>query len=281
MKKSTDKRIALVIGSGAVMCAASIGLWKTLQREGIGICRSVGCSAGSMYAAMVALGTPPAEAEIMTLDLWKADVYEGYATNLRAALSGETRFTERSGLIDDRLLLERLRAAFGERTFADTCTPLHLVTTDLYTGESVVLSNGLLRDAIRASMSIPMIFSPWQIGDRLLVDGAVSDPLPVDVAIKEGADIILAMGFELPARAHLRSYTAVTGHFNNLYINNILKASFAFHNLAHHAEVIPVLPRFDRPVGTFDTQLIPYVIEQGERAAQEQMPYLRRLVEAG
>ena len=58
-------------------------------------------------------------------------------------------------------------------------------------------------------------------------------------------------------------------------MNNILKSSFAFHNLAHHAEVVPVLPEFDQPVGTFDAHLIPYVIEQGSKATQEQLPYMQ------
>jgi hypothetical protein len=51
--------------------------------------------------------------------------------------------------------------------------------------------------------------------------------------------------------------------------------------LAHHAEIIPILPKFDRPVGTFDTHQIPYVIEQGSLAAEENLPYLRRLLGSG
>jgi NTE family protein len=181
-------------------------------------------------------------------------------------------------LIDDELLLDRLEQAFGERTFADAEIPLHLVATDLHSGERVVLNRGRIVDAIRASLAIPLLFAPWPSGDRLLVDGAASDPLPVDVAMQEGAGLILAMGFELPTPARLRSYTAVTAHFNSLYMNNILKTSFAFHTLAHHSEVIPVLPQFDRPVGTFDTQQLAYVIEQGARAAEKLLPYLQQLV---
>jgi NTE family protein len=60
--------------------------------------------------------------------------------------------------------------------------------------------------------------------------------------------------------------------------NNLLKANFAFHNLAHHAEIIPVLPEFDREISLFDTQQIPYVIEQGEQAMEASLPYLRQLL---
>ncbi len=272
------KRVALVIGSGAVKCAAALGLWQVFTDAGIQVSMAVGCSGGSLFAAIMALGVDVTTARQMTLDFWKGELLEGYTANLRATLTGEKQFTERSGLIDDQVLLDRLQRAFGEKSFAETLVPLHLVATDLFHGEPVVLSDGRIRDAVRASLAIPMIYRPWEIGGQLLVDGAVSNPLPIDVAIKQGADIIIAMGFELTTRKRMRSYSAMTAHLNSLYMNNILKSSFAFSALAHHAEVIPVMPEFDRPIGTFDHQYIPYIIEEGARAAQEQLPYIQRLL---
>jgi NTE family protein len=167
---------------------------------------------------------------------------------------------------------------FSEKTFADTIFPLYIVATDLYTGERVVISSGRILDAIRASIAIPMIFSPWKIGNQLLVDGAVCDPLPIDVAIQQGSDVIAAVGFEMPIRKRMNSYTAVATHFNSLYMNNILKSTFAFYNAVHHAEIIPILPNFEKPVGTFDTQQIPYIIQHGERAAEEHISYIKQLL---
>jgi NTE family protein len=272
-----DRKLAMVIGSGGVLCAASIGMWKALYHEGIQASMAVGCSGGSLYAAMIALGYSAERTEEMSLNLWTSDLFEGYASNLRSALSGEQRFTERSGLIDDGPINERLERIFGDRTFSETRIPLFIVATDLYTGESVTLSDGRIFDAIRASIAIPMIFSPWEIGERLLVDGAVSNPLPVDVAIKEGGEIITAMGFELPTRSRMRTYSSVANHLNSIYMNNVLKSSFAFHNLAHHSEIIPVLPSFERRIGSFDIHEIPYIIERGAEATEEHLPYIRRL----
>jgi NTE family protein len=270
-------RLSVVIGSGGVLCAASLGLSKALRGEGLTPGMAVGCSGGSIYAAMIALGVNPDEAQHLTLNLFTGDVFEGYTGNLRSALSGETRFTEKSGLIDDNIMYERLRTVFAEKTFGDTIFPLYIVATDLYTGERVVLSSGKILDAIRASIAIPMIFSPWKIGEQLLVDGAVCDPLPIDVAIQQGSDVITAVGFEMPIRKRMNSYTAVTTHFNSLYMNNLLKSTFAFYNAVHHAEIIPILPNFDKQVGTFETQQIPYIIEQGEKAAAEHISYLKQL----
>jgi NTE family protein len=57
--------------------------------------------------------------------------------------------------------------------------------------------------------------------------------------------------------------------------NNLLKTNFAFHNLAHHSEIIPVLPEFEHPIKLFDTDKIPYVIEEGERAAVKQLRHIK------
>ncbi len=273
-----NNRLSVVIGSGGVLCAAALGLSKAMLREGLVPGMAVGCSGGSIYAATLALGYDPEEAERLTLNLFTSDIFEGYTSHLKSALTGETRFTETSSLIDDRVMLDRLTSAFGDKTFADTIFPLYVVATDLYTGERAVLSSGRLVDAIRASIAIPMIFSPWKIGEQLLVDGAVSDPLPLDVAIQQGSDVIAAVGFEMPTRRRMNSYTAVTTHFNSLYMNNILKSTFAFYNAVHHAEIIPILPDFDKPIGTFDTAQIPYIIAQGEKAAEQHIPYIKQLV---
>jgi NTE family protein len=272
-------QLSVVIGSGGVLCAAALGLSKALRREGLVPGMAVGCSAGSIYAATIALNMDPEEAQRDTLSLFTADIFEGYTSHLKAALTGETRFTEASSLIDDTVMLQRLTAAFGDKTFADTVFPLYIVATEFYTGERVVISTGRIVDAIRASMAIPLIFSAWKIDGQLLVDGAVSDPLPLDVAIQQGSDVIAAVGFEMPARRHMNSYTAMTTHFNSLYMNNILKSTFAFYNAVHHAEIIPILPDFEKPVGTFDTAQIPYIIEQGEKAAEQHIPYIKQLME--
>jgi NTE family protein len=272
------KRLSIVIGSGSILCASSLGLIRALQKEGIQPEMAVGCSGGSLYASIIALGTDIDTAQSLTVDLYKHDIVEGYTQNLRAAMTGETRFTETSGLVDDRVMLERLEAAFGNKTFNDTIMPLYIVATEFYSGESVVLSSGRIVDAARASSAIPMVFPPVKVGEQLLVDGAVSNPLPIDVAIKEGSDVILAMGFELPTRKRMNSYAAVTSHLNSLYMNNILKSSYAFYNAVHHAEIISVLPEFDRQIGGFDHHQLPYIIEQGEKAAAGQIPYLKKLL---
>ena len=270
--------LALVIGSGSVKCAAALGVWKALRREGIELDMIVGCSGGSMYAAVIALGWELETAIEKTQSMWTEDLVAGYAGNLKAVMSGEADFNERSGIVDGGPLLAVLSSAYGDKTFADTRIPLHIVATDLKTGEKVVMSTGKILDAVRASIAIPLVFPPWEVNGRLLVDGAVSNPLPVDVAIKEGGQIILSLGFDLPYRPRLRSFNAVQAQLNAIYINTILRSTYSFYNLAHHAELISLWPDFDKQIANFDTRQFPYIIERGERAMEEHLPYLRRLL---
>lgn len=276
-------RIALVVGSGAVKCAAALGLWRVLKRENIPIDLFVGCSGGTLFTTMMALDANLEEVEGLTKKLWTREVTA--SRNLKAVASiflpKLFPFDDRFSLIKDEAVNRLLAEGFGDRTFADTVTPLHISTTDLHTGEKVVLSEGRLVDAIRASIAIPYVWPAWQVGDRFLVDGCLSNPLPVDVAIREGAEIILAMGFEAEYPRRIKSATRYAFQLNSVYTNNLLRASYAFHNLAHHAEIIPVLPDFDQRVSLFDTGKFSYVIEQGEKTAEQQLPYLKKLLAAG
>lgn len=275
------KRVALVIGAGGVKCAAALGMWKVLRREGIDIDMVVGCSGGSLYAAVMALGYDLATCERLTRELWTPALTRrrDLRSMLGAFLPRLFGFDGHFGMLSDAPMLQALETPFGARRFDEASVPLHIVATDLHTGQKVVLGKGSIRDAIRASIALPYVWKPWCIDGRWLLDGCLSDPLPVDVAIREGADVILAMGFESPYPRKIRSATRYAFQINSICTNNLLRANYAFHNLAHHAEIIPVLPDFDRPVRLFDTDQIPYVIKQGELATEAHLRHLHQALE--
>lgn len=274
--------VALVIGSGGVKCAAAIGLQRCLLSENIPIDMLVGCSGGSMYAAAIALGHAPSSAAAMTATLWTRDVtaQPDRRALLRMVFPRLFGFSERFGLKKDTVVNARLAEAFGDKTFADCRIPLFITATDFRTGEQVTISEGRIADAVRASIAIPFAFPPWEVNGRLCVDGFLSDPLPVGVAIREGAHVIIAMGFESANQERITSGGRFAFQLSTIMTNNLLKASFAFHGLAHHSEVIPVIPQFSQRIRLFDTAKVPLLIDEGEAAMREQLPYLRRLLNA-
>lgn len=281
MASNKDKpRVALVIGSGSVKCAAAIGLKKVLEREHIDVDMVVGCSGGAIYAALIALGWSVERATEATLRMWTSDVTgkRNLRGILQLALPKLFKFDETFGLIDDSLINRRFHEGFENATFADTRIPLFVTATDFYTGEQVVVSEGKIEDGVRASISIPYIFPPKKLNDRFLIDGYQSDPLPIGVAIKEGADIIIAMGFESPYQEHVTSLMRYNFQMSSITSNNLLKSNYAFHNLAHHSEIIPIIPEFKYRIKLFDTDKLPYVIEEGERAAEQQLPFIKSLL---
>ncbi|MEO5765265.1 MAG: patatin-like phospholipase family protein [Casimicrobiaceae bacterium] len=274
--------VAVVIGSGSVKCAAALGLVNALNRAGIAIDMLVGCSAGCLYATLLAAGGSTADAAKMTRELWTSSITERHNRGawLKAAFPRLFGFDARFGLRDDTLIMERLNAAFGDLRIESTQIPLHLAATDFATGNQAIFSSGRAVDAIRASIAVPFLFSPWPIDGRLYIDGYMSDPLPVGVAIREGADVIVAMGFDSPNQERISNAGRFAFQVSTILSNNLLKSQFAFHGLAHHAEIISIIPEFNQRIRLFDTEKIPYIIEEGERAADAQIPYLARLLDA-
>lgn len=273
-------RVALVLGSGGLKCAASLGVWKVLQEAGIEIDMAVGCSGGSLYAACIASGLGLQETTALTQQLWTPQVASRYDFRaiLQALFPQLFGFKEQFGLIDDRLIWQRIYETFGEATFADTQIPAFLAATDLNSGEAVTLSEGRLADAMRASIAIPFALRPWRVNGRLLTDGGVTNPMPVDIAIRENAEVIVAVGFVNSPPSGFDSVLQYAVHTTEILCHNLHMANFAFHNMVHHTEIVPLMVNFEEDIWLTDTHKIPQIIEAGEREARKQLPYLRRLL---
>jgi NTE family protein len=276
------KRVAVVVGSGSVKCAAAIGLTHVLAREGIDIDLLVGCSAGAIFTALTAAGHNSAVAADMAERLWTHDLTAARDNRalLAALLPRLFGFNEHFGLRRDTGMMNRLREVFGMARIEELRIPLRVTATDFHSGEQVVFDEGSLTDAIRASVSIPFVFKPWEVGGRLCVDGFVSDPLPVNVAISEGADIVLAMGFENATQHEVHTPVRFAFQLSSIMTNNLMRSRYALHHLARYSEVIPVIPEFGEHIHLFDTTKIPHIIEQGEKATEAVLPRLREMLAA-
>jgi len=242
----------------------------------------VASGGGSIFGSLFALGYAVEEIVRMNERLWTHEVTEkaNRLAALQILLPKIFRVGEYFHLRDDQLMNERLRKAFGDNTFADAKIPLFITATNYRTGRQIILSGGSIYDAVRASVALPLVFSPSEINGQLLADGYLSDPLPIGVAMQEGANIILAMGFESVSTAERKSFSDYILHLSGLMSNNLLQASYAFYNLAHHAEVFLIVPQFDRGIHLFDTHKVPEIIEIGEAEGEKILPQIKRLLES-
>lgn len=134
----------------------------------------------------------------------------------------------------------------GGHTFNDTKIPLFITTTEYVTGDQVMITDSDLFQAVRASLVLPLIFSPIRCEDRLLTDGFLSDPMPVRAAVQNGADVILAMGFKSMPSMKFDSFSDYLLHLAGIMSNNLLEASYAFYELANLSKVIAIVPEFER-----------------------------------
>jgi NTE family protein len=271
--------VAVVVGSGGLKCAASIGAIEVLHAAGIPVELVVGCSGGAIFSYWLAQGWRQADVA-GTFGRAIGGLFDAIDLRsvARALLPRAFGFDPGLALVDDRRLNAALHELAGDDRFADLPVPLRIVATDAGTGDTVVLSEGRVVDALRASLAIPMVLPPWRIDGRRLIDGGVTNPLPVDVAMREGAGVIVAMGFEDPIRPEVASLPEMLANVTSVTVNRLLRAQLAFHTLAHHDEVVPIVPAIDRPVGLRDVHAVPWLVERGRDAARAQLPHLERLL---
>lgn len=282
MSAAAQHKVALVIGSGGLRCVSAFGALAVLQREGIGIDMVVACSGGAAVGYWIASGATDIAEGIARYTAGMAHGFDrlNYRQVLSAVFPRLFGYSARFGLMHDKAFNQYMAKELNGVRFEELAIPLHLVAVDVHAGEQVVVSRGPVFDGLRASLALPLLLPPWEVEGRLLMDGGVCNPLPVDVAIREGADIILAMGFEDPLQPAIQSGASLVRQVLAVSTNHLLRAQFAFQSLTHHAEVVAVLPDFEKTVGLRDLHLIPYLVRQGELAAEKEVPYLRRLLAA-
>ena len=176
------KKVGLALGGGAARGIAHIGVLEVLQKANIPIDMVAGTSAGAAVGALFAQGKDTAELK----KLLRAWDWKHRALSIDLALP-------HSGLIAGRRIKNLLRGIIGDVTFEELKLPFACVATDVMTGEEVVISRGSVVEAVRASISVPIVFSVVRMQGRCLVDGGLVNPVPVSVLKNMGADFIIAV----------------------------------------------------------------------------------------
>jgi len=178
--KPTDK-IGLALGSGSARGWAHIGVIQALADAGVRIDYVAGSSIGAVAGAIFASGGVDRLFELVPQLDWK-----------KFASFFDIVFPK-SGLVDGRKVARFVRKYVTETDIEDLPIPFCAVATDLATGKPVLIREGDIIDAVRASISFPGVFTPVRRGGQVLVDGGLSEPIPVSVVRQMGADFVIAV----------------------------------------------------------------------------------------
>ncbi len=284
-------RVGLALGSGAAFGFAHIGILKVFKRHGIPVDAVSGSSMGSFLGGLFALGIDPEEMEEIACSIDRGWVYENLLWDLTVP---------RSGFFAGETLLRLLRSYFGSKEFRDLPTPFACVATDIENGEEIVLRDGRVAESVRASCGIPMIFSPYRLSGRYLVDGGLVNPVPVSVLPSLEADIFIASEVIGPINASAgRALTqkedgvsaAGAAILESLSLPGALKAPSMFRTFSQMFFTMETWVAQAR-LGLADVVIRPELagfswtqldkakalIEEGERAAEQYLPKIKSLL---
>jgi len=174
-------KIGLALGSGSARGWAHIGVVQALSEAGIHIDYIAGTSIGSVVGAVYASGNINTLQEVVLQLDWKQIAYFFDVV------------LPKSGLIDGKKLSAFVRSHVNRINIEDLPIPFCTVSTDLTTGVEVIIQSGDIIDAVRASISVPGIFTPVKKNGAFLVDGGLVNPVPVSVTRQMGADFVIAV----------------------------------------------------------------------------------------
>jgi NTE family protein len=287
-------RIGLVLSGGGARGIAHIGVLKVLEEQRIPIDAIAGTSMGAVVGGLYASGLTAREIErIMTslnwqdafrdkppredLTLRRKQEDENFLVKFPLGIRGH-KFVLPKGLIQGQRLnqmLRRLTLPVARITnFDDLPTPFRALATDLETGEGVTLDSGDLTSAMRSSMSAPGVFAPVERDGRVLVDGGISENLPVDVARSMGVDILIVVdvGTPLLTRDKLNSVPVISNQMIAILIQHNAKQQL---EKLTSRDILIAPPLGD--TSSYDFGNVKRVVAVGERAARASVDRLAGL----
>lgn len=180
-KATSQKKVSLVLGSGGARGLAHIGVIRELEEQGFEIASISGCSIGALIGGVYAAG------KLDDLEKWFSGITKLNILKLLDFSWG------RRGLVKGDRIIDALVDVVGDCQINELSVPYTAVATDIATGREIWLRSGKLFDAIRASISLPMFFTPFEHNGMHLIDGGVVNPVPIAPTFNDRTDMTIAV----------------------------------------------------------------------------------------
>jgi NTE family protein len=180
------KSVSLVLSSGSARGVAHIGVIEELEHQGFEIKSIAGSSMGALVGGIYASG--------------KMDVFKNWICNLdKKSVLNLVDFTLSStGLVKGEKIIQELLKMIPDVNIEALPIPFRAIATDIKNRKEVIFEGGSLFEAIRASISIPTIFKPFQYNEMILIDGGVLNPIPINRVIRIPNDLLVAVDVSAP-----------------------------------------------------------------------------------
>jgi NTE family protein len=250
-------KIALVLGAGASKGFAHVGVIKILESNKIPIHMIVGTSVGSVVGSFYAFGYDAFQLQKLSFAIEKGEIVD--------------LILPENGFIKGEKLEEFVNKTVKNTPMEKLKIPFYAVAADVQSGQEVAFGKGNTGMAVRASCSIPGVFRPVKIGERMYVDGGVVSPVAVDVAKQFGADIVIAVDISAAGERTFPENTIET----ILRSFDIMYARLASIQISK-ADVV-IKPKVGH-IGSADFSKRHEAILEGERAAIEILPQIQGIV---
>lgn len=248
----------LAFGGGGARGLAHLGVLQVLRKHGVPLAGMVGTSMGAVVATLAGAGADLDRLEHFALAFPWGDLFD-------PGLSG-------LGLADGSRALAALELLTQGKTFDRLDPAVWVVATDLEAGTPVILREGPVAPAVRASISVPGVFAPYRLNGRDLVDGGVVAGVPVEIAREMGRPVVAVdVGFDFATRK-VRHFLDVLTKVVRIMGSELDRRQVALADLVFRPEV--------GQVGSAQFDLAPECIAAGRRAAEEALPELWSLLEA-
>lgn len=264
-----DRRIGLALGAGGANGLAHIAMLEVLDRMELRPHRIAGSSIGAVIGAMFAAGMSAANIRKLVDEAFVS----GDTSLMRKLVSEQAmRWLElvelevgNGGLLDSQRILSHFYDSISADTFADLEVRLDLVAGDLWGTEQVVLNDGALLPAIKASMAIPGIFEPVEINGRVLIDGGAVNPVPWDLLFDD-CDIVIGIDVN---GVRSRPESGEGGYFDILFNSiKVMQDAIVTEKMRHRAPDIFIAPQI-RDIRALEFYKAATVFEQAAPAAKQ------------
>ncbi len=257
--KKTEPKIALVLGGGSAKGFAHVGVIRALEQEKIPVHMIIGTSVGSLIGGIYASNPDSFQLEWIAFKIDKNDILD---FSMIYSKLGPVQGVKLETFVEQTVKTKKVE---------DTKIPFYPIATDLNTGETIVLEKGSLAKAIRASSSIPGIFTPVTFGNRMLVDGGVTNNVACDIARSKGADIVIAVNLLKDIKDYdISSVIDIIAQSVNIMMHENNKTKLKYADILIEPET--------KGVSIFDFSQKKRLMEEGIKAAKAAMPKIKALV---